>query len=228
MMTKKCIQSTIFLMLAIVLSIISFHSRAEFEQQINDCIYQAIKSEDKTKTLQKIEDYCAKVVVKEKVKIKEFGLISKRIIKERENAFNPFVITPHRMNYILPVLLTDGINKKAYDFDPDMANYLKDVEAKFQLSIKVPLTTGHLLTKGDKIYFAFTLESWWQLYSEELSRPFRETNYQPEFFYSARCYLVTFRYSKPWLERQCNIVFFKKEICIYSIPAPRYQLCTTI
>ncbi|MFQ3209980.1 MAG: phospholipase A1 [Colwellia sp.] len=185
MTTKKFIQSSILSVLIIVLSITSFYSNAEFEKQINGCIYETIKSADKTKTLQQIEDFCAKTVVKENVKIKQLGLISERILKERENAFNPFVITPHRMNYILPVLMTDGINKDAYDFDPEMASNLKDVEAKFQLSIKVPLTTSHLLTKGDKIYFGFTLESWWQLYSEEISRPFRETNYQPEFFYFA-------------------------------------------
>ncbi|MEF1220983.1 phospholipase, partial [Photobacterium damselae] len=31
------------------------------------------------------------------------NLVSNRIENERDTAFNPFVITPHRMNYILPV-----------------------------------------------------------------------------------------------------------------------------
>jgi phospholipase A1 len=144
-MLKKTIKSTAFLVFTFLLSITPFYSSAEFEEQINGCIYKTIQNAGKTKTLQQIEDFCAERVVKENVKVKQLGLISQRIIKERENAFNPFVITPHRMNYILPVLMTDGINKDAYDFDPEMASNLKDVEAKFQLSIKVPLTTGHLL-----------------------------------------------------------------------------------
>ena len=43
--------------------------------------------------------------------------------------------------------------------------------------------TGNLIKDGDQLFFGFTLQSWWQIYSEEISKPFRETNYQPEFFY---------------------------------------------
>jgi len=56
---------------------------------------------------------------------------------------------------------------------------------KFQISIKVPLNSTDIFTEGDSFDFAFTLKSWWQLYNQELSRPFRETNYQPELFYTA-------------------------------------------
>ena len=57
MTTKKFIQSSILSVLIIALSITSFYSSAEFEKQINGCIYETIKSADKTKTLQQIEDF---------------------------------------------------------------------------------------------------------------------------------------------------------------------------
>jgi len=112
------------------------------------------------------------------------GVISKRMEKERETAFNPYVITPHKMNYILPVSFTNKNNKDVYRIVNDWADHLEDMEAKMQMSFKVPLNTGDLFVKGDALFFGFTLQSWWQVYSDNISKPFRETNYQPEFFYS--------------------------------------------
>ncbi len=154
-----------------------------FEELIQDCLFKTIKNAEKTQTLLQIEDYCAKKVIKKELGNKELGAISERMIKERKSAFNPYVITPHKMNYILPVTITNEINTKAYEDFSNWADNLKDVEAKFQISIKVPLTTGNLLPKGDQLFFGFTIASWWQLYTESISRPFRETNYQPELFY---------------------------------------------
>jgi phospholipase A1 len=87
------------------------------------------------------------------------------------------------MNYILPVSVVNEVNRAAYEGFSTWAEELKEVEAKFQISLKIPLLTGHMLREGDQIFFGFTLQSWWQIYSEAISKPFRETNYQPEFFY---------------------------------------------
>ena len=154
-----------------------------FEEDFQDCLFKAIKTANKNQTLLQIEDLCEKKIVKETIGTRELGAISERIIKERKSAFNPYVIIPHKMNYILPVTLSNEMNTQSYDDFSNWAENLKDVEAKFQLSIKVPLTTGDLLTRGDQLFFGFTLTSWWQLYTESISRPFRETNYQPEIFY---------------------------------------------
>lgn len=102
---------------------------------------------------------------------------------ERNTEFDPFVITPHRLNYVLPALVTDSINREAYSAFSEFEEELADIEAKFQISLKVPLTFGDLFMEGDEIYFAFTIEAWWQVYAEGISRPFRETNYRPELFY---------------------------------------------
>jgi len=164
-------------------SVLSFSHAQSFEELFQDCLFKTIKTTDKNQTLKQIEEYCEKTIIKKELGNRELGAISERMIKERQSAFNPYVITPHKMNYILPVSITDNMNKEAYDDFSNWAEHLKNVEAKFQISIKVPLTTGSFLNKGDQVFFGFTLESWWQLYTEKLSRPFRETNYQPEFFY---------------------------------------------
>ncbi|MGB2078602.1 MAG: phospholipase A [Vibrio sp.] len=110
--------------------------------------------------------------------------ISTRSQRERELAFDPYVITPHRMNYILPVSYVDNINNQAYK-DTKFDGENKKAEAKFQISFKVPVNYDDIFFQDDALYFAFTLQSWWQVYAENISRPFRETNYRPEIFYIA-------------------------------------------
>ncbi len=60
---------------------------------------------------------------------------------------------------------------------------LQPAEVKFQISLKSQLNETDLLLKDDALSLGITLEAWWQLYSSDLSSPFRETNYQPEIFY---------------------------------------------
>lgn len=112
------------------------------------------------------------------------GVISKRAKEERSSQFNPYVITPHKMNYILPATVTSNINRDAYQGVNDWSDNLSDTEAKLQISFKAPINTGDLFLENDGLFFGFTLQSWWQVYSENISKPFRETNYQPEIFYS--------------------------------------------
>jgi phospholipase A1 len=170
-------------LITLFFSNVSLAFEQTFEDVFQACLFERIKTTDKNQTLQQIENQCEKEIIKSQVGNQELGALSERMIKERQEAFNPYVITPHKMNYILPVSITDAINTEVYDELSNWSEEIKDVEAKFQLSIKVPLTSGSLLNIGDQLYFGFTLESWWQLYTGNLSRPFRETNYQPEFFY---------------------------------------------
>lgn len=99
---------------------------------------------------------------------------------ENQAVQNPFSISQHRLNYLLPVSYTTQANTITVD-GLNNAN-VDPFEAKFQISLKLPV----YLSKHDKsegLMFAFTGTSFWQVYNTEVSKPFRETNYQPELFY---------------------------------------------
>jgi phospholipase A1 len=58
---------------------------------------------------------------------------------------------------------------------------LNRVEAEFQLSLKTKAWQNILASHAD-LWFAYTQQSQWQVYNGGISRPFRETDYQPEVF----------------------------------------------
>ena len=104
--------------------------------------------------------------------------IEERRQLERESSLNPYAITAHRRNYLLPL---------SYNDNPDGAGLAGDssttdrAEMKFQFSAKFNLIEDLFDDNGD-LYFAFTQRSWWQAYNDDSSSPFRETNYEPEVF----------------------------------------------
>ncbi|MES2361815.1 MAG: phospholipase A [Pseudomonadota bacterium] len=62
-------------------------------------------------------------------------------------------------------------------------------ETKIQLSIRTKIAKG-LLTRGtgdddnhDSLWFGYTQQSYWQLFNGNLSRPFRNTDHEPEVIY---------------------------------------------
>ncbi|MDO6443471.1 phospholipase A [Marinobacter sp. 2_MG-2023] len=90
----------------------------------------------------------------------------------------------HRPTYILPITWVDDPNSTpssprlgttAYDYK------LENEEAKYQISFKVPMLTGWLDDRTT-LWFGYTQRSFWQVYNQDESAPFRETNYEPEVF----------------------------------------------
>ncbi len=179
---------------AIFLLAITSISYAAENDALKQCLMQHFKNADANMTMAELRQRCSES--KQTTETNEIareeipntvnpGAISERFLKERRTQFDPYVITPHKLNYILPAIYTSSINKGAYQAFDGYSENLSDIEAKFQLSLKVPLLRDSLFIENDGLYFGFTLQSWWQVYAAEISRPFRETNYQPEIFYIA-------------------------------------------
>ncbi len=106
--------------------------------------------------------------------------ISQRVVFEQSGNNNPFLILPHRPNYFLPFTYNDEPNElRVLGEDVE----LDKLEAKFQISFKLPLWDDIFKDNGD-LYFAYTQLALWQIYNTDLSSPFRDTNYEPEFFLS--------------------------------------------
>ncbi len=106
--------------------------------------------------------------------------IEERLANERATYDNPFVMTPHKPNYILLGNYNDNLPKDIYDKYGD----LQDTEVKFQLSLKIPAWVSESKKWG--VLFAYSQVSHWQAYNKDESSPFRETNYEPEVFLSWR------------------------------------------
>lgn len=111
------------------------------------------------------------------------GVVTERARAERRDAFNPYVLTAHRQNFILPAYASDRLNEGVYRENAAGYDELQPVELRFQLSLKAQLNGRDLMLKDDSLWFGLTLAAWWQVYNGSDSRPFRETNYTPEFFY---------------------------------------------
>ena len=107
--------------------------------------------------------------------------MEKRIMMEKGVMENPFIILPHRPNYLIPMSYSEGYNKPYKEVFK--GKKLQNIEAKFQVSMKY-IALSDFLTDDLNIMFAFTSTSWWQSYNSEISSAFRETNYEPEMIFS--------------------------------------------
>lgn len=94
-----------------------------------------------------------------------------------------FEIRPYKTLYIMPFSYTNNINKApssaAEGRTAAPQDGLSSVEAKFQLSLKTKVLENLIGDNGD-LWLGYTQTSRWQVYNKQLSRPFRETNYEPE------------------------------------------------
>lgn len=213
------------------------------EDEMLACLIEKLNSENLDKTLRKLKKECSEsLLMPIESKPNKVTNFFEHELKQNNLAIEPYVMTPyvmtpHRMNYLLPVSFSDNVNKEAYDIIEGWADNFEDIEVKYQLSFRIPLLTESLFTEGDGIAFAFTLQSWWQIYAQKISRPFRETNYHPEFFYYAplswqpfggnTALLLGFEHesnghssslSRSWNRLYANVVFAKDDYAISFRP----------
>ena len=85
--------------------------------------------------------------------------------------------------YLMPGFWTSNKNELPESENPNNIETekqnLTSTEAKFQLSLKTKAVENILGDNGD-LWLGYTQSSRWQVYNSEESRPFRETNYEPE------------------------------------------------
>ncbi|MCV2368642.1 phospholipase A [Roseateles oligotrophus] len=130
---------------------------------------------------------------------------SERFQIDPETKDGVFKVKAHQPVYLLPLSWRQHINRNPSSPNPLNTAYgagdnNKNLEAKFQLSLKTKIWQDILGSPID-LWAAYTQQSYWQIYNAQESRPFRETNYQPEAFLT-----VPLRLGPDWLQmRMLNL-----------------------
>lgn len=111
------------------------------------------------------------------------SLLDKRWELSEDSKLGTWNIRAHQPVYLLPAFWTSKKNEFPQSPNPentvDEDQNLKSMEAKFQISLKTKALENLIGNNGD-VWLGYTQSSRWQVYNSEESRPFRETNYEPE------------------------------------------------
>lgn len=90
------------------------------------------------------------------------------------------------------VVASDSVNRRPTSDNP-LNTALTDVdyrntELRLQLSVRTKVAKGLLVSdedESDSLWLGYTQQSYWQLFTPALSRPFRNTDHEPEIMYVA-------------------------------------------
>ncbi|MCA0393825.1 MAG: phospholipase A [Proteobacteria bacterium] len=111
------------------------------------------------------------------------SLLDSRWELARDSKLGLFNFRAYKPVYLLPAFLTSDVNEMPRSENPrntvTTPLELDALEAKFQLSFKTKAVENLFGDNGD-VWMGYTQSSHWQVYNSEASRPFRETNYEPE------------------------------------------------
>ncbi|MBJ7536705.1 phospholipase A [Marinomonas transparens] len=113
------------------------------------------------------------------------GLFAQRAIREAATVDNPFVLTPHKPTYFLPISYSNSMEDETFLGDKADTESLDNLEFTFQVSLKFPLAYG-IVGRNTSLWVGYTQRSYWQAYNSNISSPFRDTNYEPEVFISTK------------------------------------------
>jgi phospholipase A1 len=174
----------------LVLVLFSYPLSAEPLTDYQRCLLQQLEAATSNQTVADLKAQCAIDQAEqsaEKMEIEvateadqpfEGSLVANRRDAEKATRHNPFVISPHKQNYVLLASYNAKPNYRVYN-EPESS--IDRWEMKFQLSYKMPVIEGMFGSDVD-LYAAYTNLSFWQAYNREISSPFRETNHEPELF----------------------------------------------
>lgn len=160
-----------------------------FAETFDECLLHAAQSATDSTTIGELRVLCAERqqhIADEQTAVIEHaaataakaeGVVEKRLALERYSHDNPFVLTPHRPNYLMPAVYTTHPDTTSLGEDED----LQHTEVQFQLSLKV-LVAENLIGHNGHLSFAYTNHSFWQAYNRDVSAAFRESIHEPELF----------------------------------------------
>lgn len=181
-------------------------STLQANEQINQCLLTQMATADDTVTVGELRQFCegeqsqaaieaaapapqepVEIEVTENgVETEDESAITRRLFLEKKEARNPFVLLPHKPNYIM---LSNNMSSPNEDpfraADPDDDINFQPWETKFQISLKAPVVYGLFNNRAD-LYVAYTNRSFWQQFNKEGSAPFRDSNHEPEAWLSFR------------------------------------------
>ncbi|MFT3929057.1 MAG: phospholipase A [Spongiibacteraceae bacterium] len=162
---------------------------AALAESFDECLLHAVQSATESTTVGELRTLCTErqqhTADEPSVAIEHAaataaqadGVVEKRLALERYSHDNPFVLTPHRPNYLLPAVYTSHPDRTSLGDNED----LQHTEVQFQLSLKV-LVAENLIGRNGHLSFAYTNHSFWQAYNRDVSAAFRETIHEPELF----------------------------------------------
>lgn len=114
---------------------------------------------------------------------RSFQTMTERWELDSTSRRSTFLVSPYK-----PVYVTAGRKSSNPNQQPTSENPLYTLpfvvpynkyECKFQLSLKAKIIQGLIKGNGD-LWIGYTQKAHWQIYNANLSRPFRELNYEPE------------------------------------------------
>lgn len=101
----------------------------------------------------------------------------------KDSKLGVFQMRGYKPVYLLPAFWTSDKNELPRSPNPRNTVTepldLQEIEAKFQLSFKTKFAENIFGDNGD-LWGGYTQSSRWQVYNGDTSRPFRETDYEPE------------------------------------------------
>ncbi len=111
------------------------------------------------------------------------SLLDSRWELARDSKFGVFNLRVYKPIYALPLFWASRPNPLPHSSNPNNsvteAAHTQPIEGKFQLSFKTKIVENIFGDNGD-LWGAYTQTSRWQMFNSIESRPFRETNYEPE------------------------------------------------
>ena len=174
-------KETTVIIASVVLTLISLPATAA--SAIQECLVASLETADDDTTIGALRNQCEAEL--RSGSDEGQSLLFEYIRSDTDIENRNYLISVHKQNYILPFTTNSDLNLAPWQqaTTPENVAALKDEEAVFQVSMKMPIWRN-LFSENTDLYFGYTQKSWWQIYTDEaeLSAPFRETNYEPELF----------------------------------------------